>query len=368
MKTMYLTYLASPTHQQVVFDFEALYNNFGEINQKFENIPSYNVTTRINEQMGLDLFEKYKLNDKIKILEDLAKRGLDLPRDYERFYIPKKTGGLREINAPNIQLANHLRTVKDTFEETFLCKAHDSAYAYVKGRSILDAVKEHQKNGSNWFLKLDIKNFFDNCNEEFIIKQLNQVYPFALMDEQLLRDLITPGLLEDRLPQGTPLSPFLTNMIMVPIDVAIMKFLMEQKTYFIYTRYADDIIISSEFNFDWKAIQDGISDILEELTPFEIKTQKTRYGSRAGRNWNLGLMLNKDNNITVGHKKKERCRAMIYSFMKDYSEGNFWSKHDIQVMLGLFAYYKMVENAYFENIIQKYNKKFNLDFYEITKL
>lgn len=365
---MYITYKTQSTYKQQVFDFSALYNNYGQYQQVYETIPGSNITVNVPNDKAVDLFNKYNLADRIPRLETLAELGKTVPIEYERFYIPKKTGGLREINAPKPLLANHLRVIKDTLEIEFMGLAHNSAFAYVKGRSTVDAVKIHQANNSNWFLKIDIKKFFDNCNKTFIISQLKQVFPFGLLDEKLLDDLITPGILNDGLPQGTPLSPFLTNMIMVPIDYAIQDLLGTYKQYFIYTRYADDIIISSKYDFNWQQLQEDIEKILSDLTPFKINKAKTRYGSKSGRNWNLGLMLNKDNNITIGYKKKERCRAMIYQFMSDYKNGIEWNKEEIQIMLGLISYYKMVEPDYFSNLIAKYNKKFNLNFNEITKL
>lgn len=368
---MYVTYKLQDTYKQQKFSFEDLYNNFGNLTPMYDKIPGKNVTVDLTKEQCISLFNKYALADKLDFLLKLAEKGKTLPLDYERFYIPKKTGGLREINAPNPILSAHLRTVKDYLENSLLCLPHNSAYAYTKGRCTVDAVKAHQDNESKWFLKMDIKDFFPNCNPEFIKNQLIKCYPFGLINEiypNLIDDLIAPGILNNGLPQGTPLSPLLTNLMMIPIDCAIEKLLCSYNQFFIYTRYADDIIISSKYNFDWTKVQEDISHILKEETPFDIKKNKTRYGSSAGRNWNLGLMLNKDNAITVGYKRKERCRAMIYQFMDDYSKGNFWSKADIQAMTGTISYYKMVEPEYFDNLIKKYNSKFNLDFDYITKM
>lgn len=70
---------------------------------------------------------------------------------YETFKIPKKSGGLRTINAPQDELKAALRELKAIFEQD--CKAmwHAAAYAYVPGRSTMDCVKKHQKNESRWF-------------------------------------------------------------------------------------------------------------------------------------------------------------------------------------------------------------------------
>ena len=48
--------------------------------------------------------------------------------------------------------------------------------------------------------------------------------------------------------------------------------------------------------------------------PFELNTSKTRYGSAAGANWNFGIMLNKDNQMTIGRKKKKQLESMLTAY------------------------------------------------------
>ena len=86
---------------------------------------------------------------------------------------------------------------------------------------------------------------------------------------------------------------------MIPVDFEIARTLREYNHQrFVYTRYADDFQISSKYSFSFTEIQDVIVSILKNFeAPFTINSAKTRYGSSAGQNWNLGLMLNKDNEI-----------------------------------------------------------------------
>ena len=79
----------------------------------------------------------------------------------------KRTGGFRTIDAPNDELKTFMREISRTIIRDFKLIPHDSAYAYVKKRSVIDAVKEHQENKSRWFLKIDLKDFFGSCNEIF---------------------------------------------------------------------------------------------------------------------------------------------------------------------------------------------------------
>lgn len=289
---------------------------------------------------------------------------------YTKFYIPKHSGGMREINAPNPELMTFLRTMKDTFESKLRVIPNPHAFAYVKKTCAKNAVEQHQKNQSNWFLKLDVKDFFPSCSKELIMSQLLKCYPFTKLDQTLIEPLIDTCLLNGGLPQGTPMSPLLTNLIMIPFDYELSNQLNNYNgTHFVYTRYADDILISSYHQFDRTEICHLVQNIFNEngYENLHLKTEKTRYGSRAGSNWNLGLMLNKENQITVGSNIKNRARASIYQFLHDLTAGNRWSIMDTQILQGQISYYQSIEPEYFLQVIRKYSEKFGVNFHSACK-
>lgn len=292
---------------------------------------------------------------------------------YREFYIPKKSGGLRKIDAPNDMLSGKLRELKSIFENDFGALYHTAAYAYVKHRSIVNCLEKHQRNESKWFAKFDFHNFFGSTTEEFILQQLRMIYPFAQVmqlpgGEEQMRKAIDLCMLDGGLPQGTPISPMLTNVIMIPIDFNINRNLTNEHNKYVYTRYADDIQISSKYAFDWKAIQGMVRGMVEEFNaPFSMNEDKTRYGSSAGRNWNLGLMLNGDNKITVGAENKRRLKAMLTSYTLDRKHGVRWGTSDVQVLLGKLNYCRMVEKETIDGIVAKLNNKFNSDIYREIK-
>lgn len=293
---------------------------------------------------------------------------------YDTFYIPKKSGGVRRIDAPLPELKAALRELKAMFETEMFALYHTSAFGYVKGRSTVDSIKRHQSNRSRWFLKLDFSNFFGNTSLEFIMASLSNIFPFSEICKEkdgynALKKALSLAFLNDGLPQGTPISPMLTNLMMIPIDHRISNTLREfNDHHFIYTRYADDLLISCRYNFEYQKIVKFIEETLHAFhAPFSLKEEKTRYGSNAGSNWNLGVMLNKDNEITVGHKNKARFRAMISNYILDRKNGKTWDLHDLQVLLGLYQYYRMVEPEYIDGVIQFNREKYHVDAIEMIK-
>jgi hypothetical protein len=280
---------------------------------------------------------------------------------YRTFHIPKRKGGLRRIDAPNTELMEDLTKLKDIFIKLIKCLPHDAAFAYSKNRSVKTELQRHQQNNSKWYLKVDLKDFFPTCTPEFVFNQLTQLYPFYYLNQagkEALKTLIKYCCLNNSLPQGTPTSPILTNLCMVSYDYTISKHLKRGSgNHFVYTRYADDILISSKSNFNYEQIIALISRI---LTPFEIKQEKTRYGSTSGRNWNLGLMINKDNNITLGYRKKKLINAMINNFLNDYKNNTRWSREDAYALQGQVGYLKNIEPEYAEYLLDKYYRKHNI--------
>lgn len=297
-------------------------------------------------------------------------RTVDRAKLYYSFLIPKKTGGTRRIDAPNPELMDALRSLKTLFETSFGAKVlyHTSAFAYIEGRSTIDAVKRHQANESRWYAKFDLSNFFGNTTMEFTMQQLSMIFPFSEIikipeGRAELEKALDLAFLNGGLPQGTPISPLITNIIMIPIDFKLKKALRDfDGKYHVYTRYADDFIISSRYDFNFRNVERLIADtIIESGAKFRLKAEKTRYGSTAGRNYNLGLMVTSENRITIGNAKKRQIEMLMRNYAIDIKNGNRWDISDVQVFAGQLSYLRMVEPDVFERIVQHINGKFSID-------
>jgi hypothetical protein len=333
---------------------------------EFENA-SEHFTKKINVESLVQKLVRY--NQSTEELRLAERNSL-----YHTFYIPKHSGGLRQINAPNPELMDALRRLKTLFEEDFHVLYHTSAFAYIKKRCAVDAVKRHQKNESKWFGKLDLHDFFGSTNLDFVMRMFSMIFPFSEVvkdpeGKAELEKALELAFLNGGLPQGTPISPLITNVMMIPIDFKLYNaFRNYNRQSFIYTRYADDFTISSRVDFDIHAVERLIVDTLVSFNaPFSINAAKTRYGSSSGRNWNLGVMLNKDNEITVGHKKKRQFQSMLYNYITDKKNGVQWDKGDVQVMHGLYSYYHSVEPERIDAIVNHINEKMEVNVIRFMK-
>lgn len=374
---VYITMMQSPMYRQMTLE-EFLFEDFhdsGALNPNTSNTRTYAadvVPHKYLEKINVESLIA-KLTAFNKSVDYLRKE----PREklYYTFHIPKKSGGKwRRIDAPVPELMDALRTLKRMFETDFNALYHTSAFAYIKHRSTLDAVKRHQSNESKWFGKYDLSNFFGSTTLDFVMKQFSMVFPFSEVikrkdGERELRNALELGFLNGGLPQGTPLSPIVTNIMMIPIDFKLANgFRNLDDQQFVYTRYADDFIVSSKYDFSFRKVESYIVDTLKGFeAPFSLNSAKTRYGSSAGSNWNLGVMLNKDNEITVGYKRKREFQAMLSNYVLDKKNGEPWAVEDVQILEGYRNYYRMIEGDRIDKIVEYIGDKYGVNIVQLIK-
>lgn len=286
---------------------------------------------------------------------------------YHTFFIPKRSGGTRQIDQPLPELMNALYTLRGLLETHFHADMlyHTAAHAYIRRRSCVTLVKKHQQNASKWFAHYDFHNFFGSVTPEFLMKVLSTIYPFSAVCESprgkaALEQALSLCFLNGGLPQGTPISPMLTNILMIPFD---HKFNNHLEAFgdqnYVYTRYADDILISSRKPFDYKKVCAEIAATLAAAdSPIKLNEKKTTYGNSAGSNWMFGMMLNANNEITVGWKNVKAFRSTLNTYLYERSQGIFWPLERLQSLGGMISYYNMVNAEWLNKILDVYNKKY----------
>lgn len=327
---------------------------------KTENVPekylySINVQELINQ---LEFF-----NNSTEALRRERRESL-----YRSYRIPKRSGGSRPIDEPLPPLMTALKNLKMLFEFNFRALHHTSAFAYVSKRATIDCARRHQYNESKWYGKFDLTNFFGSTTLEFAMRMLSMVFPFSEVmknpqGERELTKAIELGFLRGGLPQGSPLSPTLTNYIMVPFDHEFTSIIRRyNRQNYVYTRWADDFIISSKYEFSTREIIDLIEGVLRSLdAPYRINRDKTRYGNTSFSNWVLGLNINADNNITVGYKFKKKLARDLFNYAADRNAGTPWDYGRIKKLDGDFNYAHSIEPQYFDELIQRVSNKCDLD-------
>ena len=371
---IYVTVKQNPVEKQISW-LDLIGEEEISVNNLISNGAAGTVT-RVMDKATPELLSKINVHEMINILKQFNETHKDLfvkerKNLYRHFSIPKKTGGLRPIDAPCDELKFALDELGNILTEKFGVLYHTSAFAYIQNRSTVQMVRKHQVNESNWFYKTDISGFFPSTTLDFTMKMLKMIFPLSEICKveegyKQLRQALSLGFLDGVLPQGTPLSPKLTNMLSIPIDHRLFNELAHKR--FVYTRYADDLHISCQQKFDPEKMTKYIEKVFKEFgAPWILKPEKTHYGSRKGKNFMLGVVLNAENEISTGWRNKKLFKAMTTNLIMDWKHNKPWPADEVQQYIGLLSYYKMVEKDYFDNLVEHFNNKFSVNLKQIVK-
>ena len=147
-----------------------------------------------------------------KIVEFNNKYGDDYNTMYQEFRIPKRTGGYRVLHAPLEPLKSLQREVLSFLTKDSSLLPHNAVHSFIKHRNCKTAMEAHQATGARWFLKLDIKDFFDNCTFAYALDMCRIMHPLSLLQVDILEQLLSVCFFKNRLPQGAPTSPIISNI------------------------------------------------------------------------------------------------------------------------------------------------------------
>lgn len=280
---------------------------------------------------GLSIDSPISVNQFRYYLSVAARRGA-----YRQFHIPKKSGGVRTINAPDGELKEILRTLAFIFAQLY-AQTHE-VMAFVGGRSIVDNARQHL--GQNYVLNLDLKDFFTSITAAMLERGfVNMGIPPLLARD--LSTICTYPMIEDGkvcnvLPQGSPASPILSNICSKTLDTRLAG--LTKRFHLTYTRYADDITFSSNHN-----VYQSDGEFFNELyriiedCGFKVNSKKTRLQKRGSRQEVTGLIVAEKPN--VGRKFLKDLRAMIHKIR--YTEHP--AMHDINVARGKLNFMRMIK-------------------------
>ena len=272
--------------------------------------------------------------DSTKLHDTLFK--LPIVDKYEMVLLRQRNGKERKISIP----CYFLMKVQKKISEILCClyQVPTSVHGFVHDKSIATNAMQHEN--QHCILSIDIKDFFDSINFGRIRGLF--IAPPYLLSPKLATILAQICCLDNKLPQGAPSSPILSNMICSHMDFLLARFL--QKNRCTYTRYADDITISTKkpkFPKSILTIIDGdillsreLREIIEiapksKLRSFEINEQKIRLQKRGQRMQVTGLIVN--NKVNIPRKFTNQIRAMLHAWEKyglEAAQDNFDKSHD----------------------------------------
>ncbi len=236
--------------------------------------------------IGIEDFRQYLVKNwptiKGKLLSGIYKPGPVL-----KVEIPKRAGGKRELGIPTMidRLINQaiLQKLTPIFDPGF----SDSSYGFRPGRNAHQAIRQAQKyilEDHRYVVDMDIEKFFDRVNHDILMSRLSRKVKdkrlLALIGRYLRSGIMEKGCCNSReegTPQGSPLSPLLSNIILDDLDKEL------EKRGHKFVRYADDCNIYVKSPRAGKRVMASIQRFLERHLKLRCNQAKSSVGAVSRR-------------------------------------------------------------------------------------
>lgn len=272
---------------------------------------------------------------------------------YKSFNISKKSGGYRQINAPQ----NDLKQIQKKLEVALYNYERQLAqekgvnlnisHAFKKGKSFITNARIHRN--KRLVINVDLENFFDSFHfgrvRGYFMKNRNYQ-----LSEEVATTISQIVCFNGKLPQGAPTSPVITNMICNIFDMRLLR--LAKKYKLDYTRYADDLSFSTNAR-SFLAVQ---KQFFEELSVeivragFSINDKKTKIQYKDSHQEVTGIVVNKKLNVDRKYYKETRAMAdRLYKTGEYTIDGE--NKGTINQLEGRLS---------FINQLDKYNNKMEM--------
>jgi len=272
---------------------------------------------------------------------------LTASKRYKSYQIPKRSGGFRTIHQPSKALKSIQRWINVNLLK--LLPVHESATAYKKGASVrLNAIRHIN---SNYTLRVDFRDFFPSFKSKHVtafLRRQREARGLILSDRdiQFICYIVARN---GELTIGAPSSPLLTNAMMFDFDTTVDKWCSTNQM--IYTRYADDIFISTSYPQQLENALQMLQQIVAnfDYSSLEINKDKTRFLSRKHRRAVTGLVITTDRKLSIGRERKHSLKSDVYKFARNMLPAEDWGR-----LAGMVAYASDADPDFYKILIKKY--------------
>ena len=266
------------------------------------------------DRQGVDEVREH-LDDILPVLGHALRSGHYQPGMVRRVWIPKPCGGQRGLGIPNVidrlvQQAVY-QVLSPHYETTF----HENSHGFRPGRSCHSAIadaKRHLDTGYDWVVDLDLERFFDRVHHQRLLARLERkVHDRPLLDlirRMLKAKVIMPdGVVvstEEGTPQGGPLSPLLSNIVLDELDQELSR------RGHRFVRYADDCNVYVRSERAGRRVMASIVAFIERRLRLKVNAAKSAVARPEERHF-VGFSLRREplgGTVEVALSKRSKDR------------------------------------------------------------
>jgi group II intron reverse transcriptase/maturase len=238
------------------------------------------------------------LPEMLRKLSKALMEGTYAPGDIRRVWIPKPGGGERGLGIPNVVDRVVQEAVREVLEPLYEPTFHDSSHGFRPGRSCHTAIAEavqHVDEGYEWVVDLDLEKFFDRVNHQRLMARLAERVSdrplLVLIGRMLKAKVIMPDGVkvstEEGVPQGGPLSPLLSNIVLDELDWEL------ERRGHRFVRYADDANIFVRSERAGQRVMASIQSFIERHLRLKVNEKKSAVARPEERHF-LGFSLRRE--------------------------------------------------------------------------
>jgi RNA-directed DNA polymerase len=281
---------------------------------------------------GIDGMQTDELRDYLEaswpMLKQSILEGSYRPQPVRKVEIPKPQGGTRFLGIPTVLDRLFQQATSQWLSPRYEGEFSAYSYGFREGRNAHQAVlqaKKYLDEGKEWIIELDLEKFFDRVNHDklmgLLAKRIADKRTLKLIRSYLNSGVMEGGMVSQRLegtPQGSPLSPLLSNIILHELD----KELQDRGHSFV--RYADDCSIYLKSEKSAQRVLESVTEYIERKLKLRVNREKTKI-SRPTQSTLLGFSFDRNDGewkIRIAEKALKRVKEKLKSKTKRNDPSN----------------------------------------------
>lgn len=292
-------------------------SDYGSLAKAFQEVKR-NQGAAGTDGVSLDVYEQ-ELTAHVHTLHEQLLSGSYRPQAVRGVSIPKPGGGTRQLGIPTIADRVVQQSILNVLQVAYEPYFSENSYGFRPGRSAHQAVEQASRyvmEGKIWVVDIDLKQFFDEINHERLMSRLSK----AISDDRLLkliRRYLKAGLMQDGIvsqriagtPQGGPLSPLLSNIVLDELDREL------EARGLSFARYADDCNIFVKSRRSAERVMSSLIRFIEEQLKLKVNREKSGV-RKCDQVKFLGHTIETNGKIRVANVGIERFKHKIRELTK----------------------------------------------------